>query len=60
MWTIVATQFRGRSGIDPEVNLDHQCSQEPFVSGSLALNSRKFYSSLSEILAADFPGVCKE
>jgi len=60
MWTIVATQFRGRSGIDPEVNLDHQCSQEPFVSDSLALNSRKFFSSLSEILAADFPGVCKE
>jgi len=49
MWTIVATQFRGRSGIDPEVNLDHQCSQEPFVSGSLALNSQKFFSSLSEI-----------
>jgi hypothetical protein len=60
MWTIVATQFRGRSGIDPEVNLDHQCSQEPFVSGSLALNSRKIYSSLYKIFAADFPGVCKE
>tara|TARA_B100001778_G_C18091441_1_gene407583 strand:- start:113 stop:253 length:141 start_codon:yes stop_codon:yes gene_type:complete len=43
MWTIVATRFRGLSGIDPEVNLDHQYSQELFVSGSLVLNSRNFF-----------------